>query len=68
MILVELIDEDTGECLAMPEWVAVPNVGERFSNGGEDYLVVDRGWGVCCKGDGSPLWGEQCITITLQKI
>lgn len=66
MIQVELLEED-GEILAMANWTAIPDVGERFSTGQGDYEVIDRGWGICCKGDYSPIWGQQCVTLTLRK-
>lgn len=67
MIQVELLDEEDGDCLAMPKWSAVPDVGERFTTGECGYIIVSREWGVCCQGDGSSVWGQQCVTLVLRK-
>lgn len=68
MIQVELIDEETGDCIACPKWPAVPGIGENFSTATHDYVVTGRAWGVCCDGSGDPIWGSQCATITLKKV
>lgn len=67
MITVELMDESTGECIAMAEWEAVPDVGERLSFGQGDYVVVHRGWGVNFRGSKAPVWNSQCVTLTLSR-
>lgn len=61
--LVEEGNEDS--CIAVANWIAIPDVGDQLSTGDNDYIVVDRGWGVCYSG--KPVWDSQCVTLILRK-
>ena len=64
-VKVEIIEEATRDCLAMVSWAALPDIGDWFHAGGTSYVVVDRGWGVMCDGQGRPQWSEQCATLVV---
>lgn len=67
MIEIDIIEKDSGECLARSKWSAVPDVGEKFSVGLTDYIIAGREWGVCVDGNGKALWGLQCVELLVVK-
>ncbi len=70
MIQVQLIAKETGECLHRAGWLSwsyLPSLGERFREGGAEYYVSDREWGVRSGFGGAPDWHTQCVTLYLSK-
>ena len=65
MITVEISVEGSDDNLGMGKWSCVPAVGERLTVGGNDYTITERSWGLCCRGDGSPLWDSPCVLLSV---
>lgn len=67
-IPIDFVDEhDEPLGVGRVYWSAVPSKGDRVCLGSDrNYIVVDRQYSISCRGDGSPLYNDLVVIVTVK--